>query len=117
MLTALGLSAVQRLPGVEVSADLEAPAVDLIQHLVRILDEVLEALQEGDREAIGPDVEALSVQGEDALQAGQVLSDIVEELISVAEGPDWGMTGGGRSRTPRRRRAPRCGAGRRHSAC
>ena len=71
---------------VEVLAHLEATAVHLVEHLVRILDEVLEALEELDREPVRPhDDVGMAVQAEDLLQAGQVLDGIVEELVAILE--------------------------------
>jgi hypothetical protein len=46
----------------------------LVEHLVRILDEVFEALEELEREAVGPDHHAgVPVEAEDLVQARQVL--------------------------------------------
>jgi hypothetical protein len=85
---ALGLAAVQRLARVEVLAHVEAAPVDLVEHLVGVLDEVLHALQELHREPVRPHHEArVPVQAEHLLQDRQVLARVVEQLLAVVEGP------------------------------
>ena len=86
MLAALLVAALERHALVEVLAHLEAAAVHLVEHLVRILDEVFEALEELDREAVRPHHDVgMPVQAEDLLQARQVLDRIVEEIVAVLE--------------------------------
>src|SRR5262249_22687596 len=80
------LPALERHAFVEIAAHLEAPAVHLLEHLVWILDQVLESPQELDREAVRPhDDTGMTVQPKDLLQTGQVLDGIVEELVPVLE--------------------------------
>ena len=58
----------------------------LVQHLVRVLDEVLEPLQERDGEPVRPDHEAgVAVELENLVEHLEVLGGVVEELVSVRE--------------------------------
>src|SRR5262249_21609041 len=86
VLAAFLLPALERYRFVEIAPHLETAPVHLVEHLVRILNEVLETLEELHREPVRPHDDArMPVETKDLLQAGQVLDRIVEELVTVLE--------------------------------
>jgi hypothetical protein len=65
---------------------MKQPSIDLIQHLVRVLYEIFQALEKLHREAIRPHHHVgMAVETKDLLQARQILHRIVEEIFAVAE--------------------------------
>jgi hypothetical protein len=87
MNAALLLSAVEGVAFVEIAPDLKSPSVDLIQHFVRVLNEIFESLQKRDRKAVGPHHEArMSVESEDLVESLYVLAGIVEKFVTMFEG-------------------------------
>ena len=77
------LAAVELLAERQITVVLLAAPADLVVELVRILDEVLEALGVRRREAVEPDVDVGPARvGERRLQVRQVLGDVVEEVLA-----------------------------------
>src|SRR5262249_24113995 len=86
VLAAFLLPAFERHAFIEVAPHLKTAAVDFVEHLVWILDEIFQALEKLDRKAVGPDDHTrMTVETKHFLQTRQVLDRVVKQLIAILE--------------------------------
>jgi len=87
VLTAVCIPALKGFPSVEVVSYHEPTTVDLVEHLVRVLNEIFEVFEPGNRESVGPDHNTwMMVEAKDSLQTWEILSNVVEHSGSIVEG-------------------------------